>query len=352
MNARTKLFAIVSAFLFLGAGCISFKGSAKTDGGLYYSSDRGEKWVQRGAVPSTSGQRQTLANVNVRTFTQDPQDPKALYVGTDTNGAFYSWDGGSAWWSLGSPFSQAQVDAIAVHPKETCSLYVAAGKKIFRSADCTRSWQSSDFEVTVSALAVDPVTPSAIYAGNTKGDILKSTDGGKSWRTIHRLENRIERILIAPPAGGGGRPMVFVVTRTAGLYRSPDDGATWTDLRRGLEGFPAAFEYKQLILAPATPGMLLYAAKYGILRSVDAGVTWQPLTLITAPGTVDIFSIAVNPKRSEEIAYATGSTFYKSNDGGRSWVSKKLPTSRAAPMLHVDAIDGNVLWLGTKKIEK
>jgi len=352
MRARMTIVGVFLSLLFLGAGCISFRGSVKVDGGLYYSGDRGEKWGQRGAIPTVGGQARSLASVNVRTFVQDPEDPKALYVGTDANGGYYSWDGGSAWWPLGQPFAQAQVDAIAVHPREKCALYVAAGKKVFRSSDCTRSWQSSDFEVTVSALAVDPVTPSVLYAGNTKGDILKSADGGRSWRAIHRLENRVERILIAAPAGGGGRPTVFAATRSAGLYRSTDDGTTWTDLRRGFEQFPASLEYKSIILAPATPGMLLSASKYGILRSVDAGTTWQPLNLITAPGTVDIFSIAVNPSRSDEIVYATASTFYKSADGGRDWTSKKLPTTRAASMLHVDAVDGNALWMGTRKIEK
>ena len=355
MFARTRLVALaaLSALLFLGGGCITFKGSAKkADGGLYFTSDRGEKWAPRGAIPTTTGQKQTLGNTNIRMFVQDPQDGKALYAGTDSEGAYYTWDGGSSWFPLGQPFAGAPVDAIAVHPKEKCALFVAAGKKVFRSSDCTRSWQSSDFDVTVSALAIDTTSPSTLYAGNTKGDILKSTDGGKSWRAIHRLDNRIERILIAPPAGSGAKPMIYVATKSAGIYRSPDEGTTWSDLRRGLEEFPAAFEHRSLILAPETPGTLLYASKYGILRSVDAGVTWQALTLITAPGTVDISSIAVNPKEGDEIVYATSSTFYKSSDGGRNWVSKKLPTSRIASVLYVDQADGKAIWMGTRKIEK
>lgn len=351
MTTRVRIVACLSALLFLGAGCITFKGSAKVDGGLFASSDRGDTWAQKGAIPAVGGQRRSLGNTNIRTLSQDPQDVKAFYVGTDTEGAYYSWDGGDAWWPLGSPFAQAQVDAIVVHPKEKCSLFVAAGKKVFRSTDCSRSWQSSDFDVTVSGLAIDPVQPSTLYAGNTRGDVLKSVDGGKSWRAIHRLENRIERILIAPPAGAG-KPTIYVATRSAGLYRSPDDGTTWSDLRRGLEDYPAAFEYRQLVLARATPGTLLYASKYGILRSTDAGLTWQPLTLITAPGTVDISSLSVNPQESNEIAYTTASTFYKSSDGGRNWVSKKLPTSRTVSLLYVDQADGKALWMGTRKVEK
>lgn len=351
MNFRTTTLGLLLALTLMGAGCITFKGSAKADGGLFASSDRGDTWAQKSAIPAVGGQRRSLSGTNIRTFTQDPQDAKAFYAGTDTEGAYYSWDGGEAWWALGSPFAQAQVDAIVVHPKEKCSLFVAAGKKVFRSTDCSRSWQSSDFDVTVSALAIDPIAPSTLYAGNTRGDVLKSADGGKSWRAIHRLENRIERLLIAPPAGAG-KPTIYAATRSAGIYRSPDDGTTWSDLRRGLQDYPAAFEYRQLVLAFETPGTLLYASKYGILRSSDAGLTWQPLTLITAPGTVDISSLAVNPKESDEIAYTTASTFYKSSDAGRNWVSKKLPTSRTVSLLYVDQADGKVMWMGTRKIEK
>ena len=105
-------------------------------------------------------------------------------------------------------------------------------------------------------------------------------------------------------------------------------------------------------MGPDGWGTILSASKYGILVSGDSGTTWQPLTLLTAPGRVDIFSVAVNPKKSEDLVYATATTFYKSNDGGRSWESKKLPTSRAASVLLVDAGDRNTIWMGTRKLDQ
>jgi photosystem II stability/assembly factor-like uncharacterized protein len=350
---RSLLRISVAALVIplLGAGCISFRGG-KVDGGIYATSDRGEQWAQRGAIPTVTGSPNSLANLNITTIVQDPSDRQAFYVGTETQGAYYSWDGGGTWWALGAPFAKSRVDAIAVDPNAKCTIYVAAGAKAYKTSDCARSWRSSDFETTLTALAIDPLATSTLYVGNTKGDILKSVDGGASWRAAHRLDNRIRTILIASPPSGRGAPMIFAATQGAGMYRSVNGGEDWTDLRKGMEQFPAAFEYKMVVLAPDQPGTLLYASKYGILRSVDAGTTWQPLTLITAPGKVDIFSLAVNPKRSAEIAYATAATFYKSSDGGRSWFSKRLPTSRAASVMVVDRENGNALWMGTKKLEQ
>ncbi|MBI2483442.1 hypothetical protein HYV74_04695 [Candidatus Uhrbacteria bacterium] len=343
----------MSLLVFLGAGCITISGTGKkADGGLFASANRGEQWAQRGSIPTTTGTPRSMANTDVRMMVQDPQDPKALYVSTDASGAFYSWDGGAAWWSFGGPLGQGTVELVAVHPREKCTIYGVAGPKIFRTSDCLRSWQSSDFDFAVTAFAIDPSAPATMYAGNARGDILKSVDGGRGWRAVFRVNNPITKILV-PSSGDAAAPsVIYVATRSNGLLRSSDGGASWQELRTAFDQFSGALEFRDLVAAPATPGTLFHVSKHGILRSMDRGTTWDALTLITAPGTVDILAFAVNPKKSDELMYATASTFYKTNDGGRVWVSKKLPTAQAASALLVDQVDGNLLWLGARRVKK
>ncbi|MBI4143166.1 hypothetical protein HY480_04805, partial [Candidatus Uhrbacteria bacterium] len=310
-----------------------------------------EQWAVRGTVPGV-GSSSSIATMNVVTFTQDPGDRLAFYVGTDARGGFLSWDGGTAWRELGKPFASARVDAIAVDPRAKCTIYAGSGPRVYRTTDCARTWQSSDFEASITTLALDPQAPATIYIGNAKGDILKSVDSGASWRAIARFENRVKRLLIAPSADGRGPVTIYAATQTAGIRRSVNNGDAWVDLRKGMEQYPGAFDYKSLTLVPDHAGQLLYASKYGILRSVDSGTTWTPIALITAPGAVDISAIAVNPRRGDEIAYTTGSTFYKTSDGGRTWVSKKLPTRRLVTALHVDAADANTIWMTTLEVKK
>lgn len=335
----------------LGAGCISFGGNrARADGGLFVTGDRGERWVQRGAVPTTAGTPASLGNVDVTIIVQDPQDRNALYVGTAANGAYYSWDGGEIWWPLGTPFARGRVDGIAIDPRATCTIYVASGPRVYKTTNCARTWRSSDFEIPVSAVTVDLVSSSIVYAANARGDLLKSTDAGASWRAIHRFENPVKRIVI--PTAAREQSTIYVATQATGIFRSDDGGGTWTDLRSGMQGFAGAFDFRALIPAGDRAGTLLHASRYGILRSADRGTTWQPLTLITAAATVDILSLGVNPRNSQEIAYTSATTFYKSSDGGRTWVSRKLPTSRAASFLHVDSANGNLLWMGTLQVKR
>ncbi|MFH1430085.1 MAG: hypothetical protein ABIG71_01005 [Candidatus Uhrbacteria bacterium] len=345
-NARYTL-ALIPMLLFLGAGCISFS-SNTGDGGIFLSRDRGDAWEQRGAIPTVGG-GSSLANTNIRSIVQDPADPLAFYLGTDADGAFYSWDGGGTWQSLGAPFARARVEAVALHPTQRCSFLVAAGQKVFRSDDCGRNWSSSDFEVAVTALAIDPSSPGVLYAGNARGDLLKSTNGGGSWLATQRLNNRVMRILAQRV---GTTTVLFAATQNQGIFRSTDSGNSWQSLREALQSYAAAFEYRELILAPKNPGVLFYASKYGVLRSNDSGGSWSPVPLLTAPGTVDISSIAVNPNNTNDINYATTSTFYRTADGGQTWESKKLPTSRQVSALAIDSRGESVVWMGTRKVKK
>lgn len=332
----------------LGAGCISFGGTS-ANGGIFFSTNRGDAWEQRGAIPSASGAARSLANFDIRFMTQDTRDLRALYVGTETNGAYYSWDGGALWQPLGKPFERARVDAIALHPGDRCTFYVAAGSKIFQSSDCGRQWTSSDFDVAVTALAIDARNPAVLYAGSAMGDIMKSSDGSRSWRALTRAGQPIMSIAILPFADSTA---VVAATKKGGLFRSTDGGSTWESLKKAMADYRSAYEFRALAVAPKTPGVLFHASKYGILRSADLGTTWDAVTLLTEPGTVDIRALAVDSNSSQSMMYATTSTFYRSSDTGNSWESKKLPTARQPTVLLIDARDGSAVWLGTKRVKK
>ncbi|MDO8424898.1 MAG: hypothetical protein Q7T01_00030 [bacterium] len=349
MRIVTRLALPVAALMFLGAGCISFSGSG-ADGGIFLSKDRGEAWEQRGAVLSVGG-GQSLAPVNVLGITQDPNDPLALYTTTEANGAYASWDGGASWQLLGSSFAQSRTSAVGLHPTDRCTIIIAGGQRVYRTKDCGRHWDSSVFEANVSmtALAMDPVAPSVVYAGNSRGDILLSTDSGASWRTMHRAENPI-RQLIAVRTGGSS--FVIAVTSREGLLRSMTRGATWESLRKGMESFPAAFNTSVVVPVAERPGELIHASQYGLLRSRDAGSTWEAIPLLTEAGSVTITAAAVDPADRDRIVYATRSTFYRTSDSGRTWETRKLPTSRLITGLLIDRRSSDAVWMSTRQVKE
>ena len=148
-------------------------------------------------------------------------------------------------------------------------IYVgSASGGVWKSTDGGAQWTPlTDQEVSlaVGAIAVVPGPPDTIYAGTGEGNngcdnqygqgILKSIDGGASWRQLAAAT--FDRLTFTKLAVQNGNPDVLYAgtsfgftggaaagecysasTATAGLYKSTDTGETWA-LLSGSDGLPA-----------------------------------------------------------------------------------------------------------------
>lgn len=342
---------LLAGLVLTGAGCISFTGGDQSgvDGGIFKSADKAENWQQKVAVAAVKPG--SLANANIVSLVFDPQDSRTMYLATAENGLFYTTDGAESWFIAGS-LSGGKINAVAPDAKNTCNVYASAGNKIFKTSDCTRSWQNiyvdTRADQVVTALAADSYTPNIIYAGLSGGDMLKSTDSGASWTVIKRFENQVAKILV----NFYDTRIIYVGTQGRGVWKTTDGGANWTDLSEKLNQFDGARDFKNLILDFSKHDSLILASRYGLLKTTDGGANWQAIELLTPPGSVDIYSLATNPQNGNEIYYGTSSTLYKTSDGGARWVTKKLPTTRAATYLLVDPGNGSIVYLGTTRFQK
>ncbi len=123
-----------------------------------------------------------------------------------------------------------------------------------------------------TALSTDPQTPSILYAGTPEKGVLKSEDGGATWKptglgnarvTSLAIELENPRILYAGTLGGG-------------VYKSVDAGTTWRASNVGLR----ALNVTELTIAPQSP-VVLYAviADVGVFKSTDGAATWTRSSL-------------------------------------------------------------------------
>lgn len=200
-------------------------------------------------------------------------------------------------------------------------------------------------------VAVDPTSPNRVYAGTDEG-VYISDDNTDTWAfSSNGLPHKggdpnldiVTGLTIAVAANGDayvGVEQPGESSPATTLFRSTDDGATWTST--GLA--PAGSGVVDLALDPGNPA-LVYAAMWGggLHRSTDFGATFTALSN-GLPSSVN----AVTYWAPTSTVYA-GTSFdgvYKSTDGGETWVSVRsgLPQGPAGYIgiseLAVDATVG------------
>src|SRR5580704_9411074 len=169
------------------------------------------------------------------------------------------------WTSLGFNASTGgRILSIAVNPVRGNSIFIGSGTggiwKTYNAQGATPTWQSvaTGFPVLgVSSIIIDPSDTSNIYAGTgeiysidstlsnpnpiitgynvwkTRGTygvgILKSADGGKTWsQVLIKSENSlfgVQKLRFDPTNSN-----TIYAAATDGLYRSTNNGSTWTRL--------------------------------------------------------------------------------------------------------------------------
>jgi len=258
-----------------------------------------------------------------------------------------------------------KVLSVAVSPSNKCLIYVAIGNRLYRSNDCNRSFEQIYYDneknININSVVVDHYNSQNLYLGTSRGELIKSIDGGNSWRTIQRFEEPVAKVLVSPQDSR----LIFVATSKIKVYSFLSNTDTnpansedlnnnfkvsnFKDLNAPLNDLVVGASFKNLQAVPNDSSLLLATDKM-ILRSRDEGITWESLNLIQPDGKVTVNTLAVNPKNSKEIYYVTDTTFFRSLDDGTTWTTKKLPSARGGSALWVDFNYTKNVYLGNYRL--
>ncbi len=241
------------------------------------------------------------------------------------------------------PFSTAgRASVVAVDPRDSNVVYLgAADGGVWKSADGGLHWTpltDTQPSLATGAIAIDPSAPNTIYVGTGEANgcsdcyygagILKSTDAGATWTQLPGpfidptgRGASIGSLAVHPTNGQILLAAVSLVDGN-GIYRSNDGATTWTRVQGAQAGASVMFD-------PVNPN-IAYASMFatGIYKSLDAGVTWT-LSNGTLPLTgVDRIELAQARSQPSTLyaslnapATAGGGLrgFYKSTDGAQTW---------------------------------
>lgn len=171
------------------------------------------------------------------------------------------------------------------------------------------------------ATAVD----GGVYAGSPTRGVLRSDDGGASWRPAG-MEGRKVRALAASPHDAG---TIYAGTQPAALYVSRDGGSTWSELeafRRARRWYwlspaqpPDVRGYVSgMSVSPADPDVLLVGIEVGgVLRSTDGGRSWSGHR---RSADLDCHALTFHACDGAWAYEAGGGGPAVSRDGGETWL--------------------------------
>jgi hypothetical protein len=170
----------------------------------------------------------------------------------------------------------------------------------------------------IFALAVSPTNNQVLVAGTGAGALLRSADGGSTWKVVSTASSGVLTIAFSPFKGG----VVLAGTRGNGALATKDGGSTWAPVK-GLEGRSVrVFGFALALVAAGTD--------HGVYVSAD-GLNWRASGLpSTSIGSLAVTAIndPVRLVAGADAASTTGGIpLYASTDGGTTWAQTKPPIS-------------------------
>lgn len=298
---------------------------------------------------------------------------------------------GLSWRPAGPVKIGARIEAIAIPPGNTTTMYVGVGTgNLWKTTNNGLSWRpifDDQPAFAIGDVAVSQSSPETVWVGTGEAQpryagyayagagVFKSTDGGESWTGMGLEEtHHIAKVLIHPT-----NPDVVLVAAMGhqwstnperGVFRTANGGRSW-DRVLFVDDSTGVVD---LVMHPAEPDVLLAWAwtidegvTGGLHKSTDGGRTWQRtgrglpggklgragIDFATSePGVAYLY---LDNRNSTTVAGRPyiGGEVYRSDDSGESW--RKVNTDDIYPVyglfgwkfadVRVDPRDANHLYI-------
>ena len=236
------------------------------DAAIFRSTNGGRTWQEFPALRGVSGHlwQPGAGGMCLHTILQAPGRPGRMYVAISAAGVFRTDDGGTSWraitrglhsqYELPDPKAEVGhcVHKIALHPSRPDTLFMQKHWDVLRSDDGGDSWREvsgnlpSDFGFPIAVHAHEPET---IYVVPIKSDsehyppegklrVYRSRTGGHEWEALTTglpqrdcYVNVLRNAMSVDTCDPCG---IYFGTTGGQVYGSADSGTTWSPIVRDL----------------------------------------------------------------------------------------------------------------------
>jgi photosystem II stability/assembly factor-like uncharacterized protein len=289
--------------------------------GVFSSPNRGLFW----------GEMNTgLEDKFIHALVPDPDQPGVIYALSDTAGLYQNnLEDGKGWVRIGQglPFSQQYQPAYAEdHPFASCEIHEC-------SSEPEEALGNHPQTINLLSMIFAPSNPQIAYLGTGSG-VYKSTNGGGSWLPAGLSGEIVQSLAIDPVTPS----LVYAATSTPGSLKiSVDGGNNWSDA-----SLPVTFF--TLATTMTKPGVLYTGTSSGLY--IYETNTWTQLGLADQV----ITSVHIDPRQPDRIFAGTANNgaFY-STDGGNNWaVMDKQLLGHTIQAINLDPNFPNFIFFATK----
>ena len=298
-------------------GCSTYIAKLSPDGGsLQYSTFFGSlSYYVNGPGQVINGLSIDAEGNLVAAGTTQGNDLPLVRAFQSRNGAgplFKSTDEGATWSASSHGIAGTGVWFLASGGRRSPVYANPLGGEVFRSGDHGQSWRGrrpSELPSRHAYFAVDPLTPSTLYAIDTDA-LLKSSDGGETWSQLPLDERGFLAVTLAPSS-----PSHIYVAVRRGVFHSPSGGITWSLIFDAHSADGRSWPYVQhLAVHPRNADSVYALFSDGSVMKRDGG-QWAAMGALECPGNQLLFA---EDLPSTMYARACGKV-WKSVDEGRSW---------------------------------
>ena len=283
---------------------------------------------------------------DVEVIVCDPVVSGVIFIGTQ-EGVYKSTNSGNSWAVANEGLVYGKVLDLAMNPITPTIIYAATwgGEGVQKTINGGDSWQPPQGPLypLIRSLAIDATDTNIIYAGSGNweaygGWVFKSQDGGITWTETSPEFTNALAIVVDREAGDN----IYIGTMSVGVMKSIDGGQSWFSANNGL----VSQQVNVIAMDPSNTNVLYAGTKDGVFKSTDSANTW----IAVNQGLTNLYvnALAVDPVNTSVLYAGTRGGVFKSTNSGASWkaINRGL-TNLEIQALVVDPFNPYILYAGT-----